>query len=121
MADIQKLDEAFLRFEAALRRVEQAVGMSTDGHQRIIALEHEADLPSAGGFGELPQGDSPLSRYYASLERNPAPPIQGGTPEKTGWLVEWMVKAMYDAGVDPLIKRLESQKKERTEGPVPPR
>ncbi|PZF78560.1 hypothetical protein DK847_01765 [Aestuariivirga litoralis] len=43
MADIQKLDEAFLRFEAALRRVEQAVGMSTDGHQRIIALEHEAE------------------------------------------------------------------------------
>lgn len=55
------------------------------------------------------------------MEYDPAPPIQGGTPEKTGWLVEWMVKAMYDAGVDPLIKRLESQKKERTEGPVPPR
>lgn len=44
------------------------------------------------------------------MEYDPAPPIQGGTPEKTGQLVEWMVKAMYDAGVDPLIKKLEAQK-----------
>ncbi|MDY0071640.1 MAG: TonB-dependent receptor plug domain-containing protein [Thauera sp.] len=43
------------------------------------------------------------------MEYDPAPPIQGGSPEKTSWLVEWMVKAMYDAGVDPLIKRLEGE------------
>ena len=43
MADIQKLDEAFLRFEAALRRVEQAVGMKSDGRERIVALETEAE------------------------------------------------------------------------------
>lgn len=48
------------------------------------------------------------------MEYDPAPPIQGGTPEKTGWLVEWMLKAMYDAGVDPLIKKLEAQKAART-------
>ena len=43
MADIQKLDEAFLRFEAALRRVEQAVGNSSDGRTRIMELESEAE------------------------------------------------------------------------------
>ena len=43
MADIQKLDEAFLRFEAALRRIEQAVGNKTDGRARIIELESEAE------------------------------------------------------------------------------
>ncbi len=47
------------------------------------------------------------------MEYDPAPPIQGGSPEKTGWLVEWMVKAMYDAGVDPLIERLEKAQRER--------
>lgn len=47
------------------------------------------------------------------MEYDPAPPIQGGTPEKTSWLVEWMLKAMYDAGVDPLIERLEAEKKGR--------
>ncbi|WP_374332413.1 DUF4164 family protein [Aestuariivirga sp.] len=43
MADIQKLDEAFLRFEAALRRVEQAVGNRSDGRTRIVELESEAE------------------------------------------------------------------------------
>lgn len=55
------------------------------------------------------------------MEYDPAPPIQGGTPEKTGWLVEWMVKAMYDAGVDPLIKRLEAEKTSRANSGAPPR
>lgn len=43
MADIQKLDEAFLRFEAALRRVEQAAAGKFDGHTRIVELESEAE------------------------------------------------------------------------------
>lgn len=43
MADIQKLDEAFLRFEAALRRVEQAVAQKSDGRKRIVELESEAE------------------------------------------------------------------------------
>ena len=41
------------------------------------------------------------------MEYDPAPPITGGTPEKTGRLVTWMMKAMYDAGITPLIERLE--------------
>lgn len=47
------------------------------------------------------------------MEYDPAPPIQGGTPEKTSWLVEWMMKAMYDSGVNPLIKRLEAERRNR--------
>lgn len=47
------------------------------------------------------------------MEYDPAPPIQGGTPEKTSWLVEWMMKAMYDSGIDPLIKRLEEERRNR--------
>ena len=43
MADIQKLDEAFLRFEAALRRVEQSVAIKTEGRSRIVELESEAE------------------------------------------------------------------------------
>lgn len=44
------------------------------------------------------------------MEYDPAPPVSGGTPEKTGYLVRWMMKAMYDAGVDPLIEKLERQR-----------
>ena len=43
MADIQKLDEAFLRFEAALRRIEQAVAQKSDGRTRLVELESEAE------------------------------------------------------------------------------
>ena len=43
MADIQKLDEAFLRFEAALRRVEQAAAQKVDGRKRVVELESEAE------------------------------------------------------------------------------
>jgi transcriptional regulator GlxA family with amidase domain len=41
------------------------------------------------------------------MEYDPAPPITGGTPEKTGRLVTWMMKSMYDAGLNPLIEKLE--------------
>ena len=43
MADIHNLDEAFLRFEAALRRIEQAVTGRTDGQGRLVELESEAE------------------------------------------------------------------------------
>lgn len=43
MADIHKLDEAFLRFEAALRRVEAAAAQKPDVRQRILELETEAE------------------------------------------------------------------------------
>lgn len=44
------------------------------------------------------------------MEYDPAPPISGGTPEKTGYLVRWMMNAMYDAGVEPLVDKLEKRK-----------
>lgn len=47
------------------------------------------------------------------MEYDPAPPISGGTSEKTGFLVEWMMKAMYDAGVNPLMDSLETRKKSK--------
>lgn len=43
MSDIQKLDEAFLRFETALRRIEQAVGNTSDERARVVELETEAE------------------------------------------------------------------------------
>ena len=43
MADIQNLDEAFLRFEAALRRIEQAVESRSDGDTRVVELLSEAE------------------------------------------------------------------------------
>ena len=45
------------------------------------------------------------------MEYDPHPPISGGTPEKTHGLVHWMMKAMYDAGIDPLIEKLEKEKR----------
>jgi putative intracellular protease/amidase len=44
------------------------------------------------------------------MEYDPAPPIEGGSPEKTGWAVEWMMKSMYDMGVQPLMDSLERAK-----------
>lgn len=54
-------------------------------------------------------GEKYTQGVMLDMEYDPAPPITGGTPEKTGRLVAWMMKAMYDAGVDPLIERLEKQ------------
>ncbi len=47
------------------------------------------------------------------MEYDPAPPISGGTPEKTGWLVGWMMKAMYDSGINPLLDSLDKAKQQR--------
>ena len=44
------------------------------------------------------------------MEYDPHPPIEGGTPDKTNWAVNWMMKAMYDGGVNPLIDSLENIK-----------
>jgi predicted nucleic acid-binding Zn-ribbon protein len=43
MAGVHKLDEAFLRFEAALRNVETAVSRTAEGHSRMAELESEAE------------------------------------------------------------------------------
>ena len=54
-------------------------------------------------------GEKYTQGVMLDMEYDPAPPITGGTPEKTGRLVAWMMKAMYDAGVNPLIEKLEKQ------------
>jgi chromosome segregation ATPase len=43
MAGIQKLDEAFQRFEAALRLFEEAVGKKAGVQARVAELESEAE------------------------------------------------------------------------------
>ncbi|MFC5048614.1 DJ-1/PfpI family protein [Aquimarina hainanensis] len=51
------------------------------------------------------------------MEYDPHPPIKGGTPDKTGIVMRYMMKSMYDAGVEPLIDSLETAKKLRMELP----
>lgn len=55
-------------------------------------------------------GEKYAQGVMLDMEYDPAPPIVGGSPEKTGRLVRWMMKSMYDAGVEPLIDSLENQK-----------
>lgn len=52
-------------------------------------------------------GDKYAQGVMLDMEYDPAPPLNGGTPERTHALVRWMMKAMYDAGVNPLIEKLE--------------
>lgn len=56
-------------------------------------------------------GDKYAQGIMLDMEYDPHPPIEGGTPEKTNWSVNWMMKAMYDGGVNPLIEKLEKEKK----------
>jgi putative intracellular protease/amidase len=55
-------------------------------------------------------GDRYAQAIMLDMEYDPHPPIEGGTPDKTNWAVRWMMKAMYDGGVNPLIHRLENKK-----------
>ena len=55
-------------------------------------------------------GDRYAQAIMLDMEYDPLPPIEGGTPDKTNWAVRWMMKAMYDGGVNPLIHRLENKK-----------
>ena len=43
MATTQKLDEAFQRFERALRQFEDAVAVKADGQKRVDVLETETE------------------------------------------------------------------------------
>ena len=43
MANTQKLDEAFQRFERALRQFEDAVAVKADGQKRVEVLETETE------------------------------------------------------------------------------
>ncbi len=44
MAEIQKLDEALQRFEAALRGIEEAIASRAAGEKRYEALESETEV-----------------------------------------------------------------------------
>jgi transcriptional regulator GlxA family with amidase domain len=56
-------------------------------------------------------GDKYAQAIMLDMEYDPHPPIEGGTPDKTNWAVNWMMKAMYDGGVNPLIDSLERKNK----------
>lgn len=56
-------------------------------------------------------GEKYAQAVMLDMEYDPAPPIEGGSPEKTGKLVMWMMKSMYDAGVNPIIDSLENNVK----------
>ena len=56
-------------------------------------------------------GEKYTQGVMLDMEYDPAPPITGGTPERTGRLVHWMMKAMYDAGIDPLIEKHEKARR----------
>jgi transcriptional regulator GlxA family with amidase domain len=55
-------------------------------------------------------GDKYAQAIMLDMEYDPHPPIEGGTPDKTNWAVNWMMKAMYDGGVNPLIDSLERRR-----------
>jgi transcriptional regulator GlxA family with amidase domain len=55
-------------------------------------------------------GDKYAQAVMLDMEYDPHPPIEGGTPEKTNWAVTWMMKAMYDGGIKPLIDSLEKKR-----------
>lgn len=54
-------------------------------------------------------GERYAQAIMLDMEYDPHPPIEGGTPEKTNWAVNWLMKAMYDGGVNPLIDSLEAR------------
>ncbi len=55
-------------------------------------------------------GNKYAQAIMLDMEYDPQPPIEGGRPDNTNWAVNWMMKAMYDAGVKPLIDSLENKK-----------
>ncbi len=44
MANTHKLDEAFQRFEMALRHIEDAIVLKVDGQKRVASLENETEV-----------------------------------------------------------------------------
>lgn len=55
-------------------------------------------------------GDRYAQAIMLDMEYDPNPPLEGGTPDKTNWAVNWMMQLMYDGGVNPLIEKLEQEK-----------
>ncbi len=54
-------------------------------------------------------GDRYAQGVMLDMEYDPAPPLRGGSPEASDWLVQQFMTRMYDGGVLPLIEQLESQ------------
>ena len=54
-------------------------------------------------------GEKYTQAVMLDMEYDPAPPISGGSPEKTMPEVFQMMKAMYDMGVQPLMDSLENR------------
>ena len=55
-------------------------------------------------------GDGYTQGVMLDMEYDPAPPVTGGSPEKTDPAVYRMMEAMYDMGVQPLIQELEAER-----------
>jgi transcriptional regulator GlxA family with amidase domain len=55
-------------------------------------------------------GEKYAQAIMLDMEYDPNLPLEGGTPEKTNWAVNWLMKEMYDGGVNPLIDSLERKK-----------
>jgi putative intracellular protease/amidase len=55
-------------------------------------------------------GDKYAQAIMLDMEYDPHPPIEGGTPDKTNWAIRWMMKEMYDGGVNPIVDSLERVK-----------
>lgn len=53
------------------------------------------------------RGEAYAQAVMLDLEYDPAPPIEGGTPEKTSTAVYQMMLALYDSGTKPLLDSLE--------------
>lgn len=69
---------------------------------------------SAGMDMSLALLDEIAGRDYAQgvmldMEYDPAPPFEGGSPEKTSPKVLNFMTTMYKAGIDPIIKKLEEK------------
>lgn len=52
-------------------------------------------------------GNTYTQGVMLDMEYDPQPPIEGGSPEKTSYMVNWMMKSMYDAGINPVLDSLE--------------
>lgn len=69
-----------------------------------------AGMDMALGMMKDIYGDKYAQAIMLDMEYDPSPPIEGGSPEKTNWAVNWMMKTMYDGGINPLIDSLETAK-----------
>jgi transcriptional regulator GlxA family with amidase domain len=56
-------------------------------------------------------GDQYAQAVMLDMEYDPAPPVEGGIPEKTDWAVNWLMKTLYDERINPLMDSLEQKNK----------